>query len=409
MRDWILRGLYWLGSECTLLGRIATGGWRFLPSQAALVIGFSYLFVPIDLIPDRTPFVGHLDEIGILVIGFVAAHMLLPSSEKSKRSTAIRPARDTRRASARVVPSFFMVGAPRCGTTSLFSALGHHPDVFCCPVKEPNHFATDRNARPAVIASALRRGALLTAGSPGMEVLPRVATTPDFDIYLQLFDGWAGEHAVGEASTSYLLSETAAEEIARRRPDAKIIVVLRQPVDRARSEYMMHAQLGRKIGSTDPHGAAIGGYNDQDAISLSAIIAASLYAPQIERYLRVFDRSQVLFLRFEDLAGAPAETLRTVFVHLGVDPGQGAGLSLSQQNQSRAVRFPLLNQVLFKSGLRDVILHALPASLRRRLARRYYAPKAAVLPEIPLDVFRADIAATALLTGLDLSGWVTEA
>ncbi len=405
MRDWILRGIYWCGSECTLLGRIATGGRPFLPSQAALLIAFSYLFLPFDLIPGRTPLVGHLDKLAFLVCGFVAAHKLLPASEALRRSTATATPRRADLPAARVVPNFFIVGAPRCGTTSLFSAMDLHPDIFCCPVKEPNHFATDRNAKPSIIASAMRRGALLTEGAPGMNVLPRVATTPDFDTYLHLFDGWAGEHAVGEASTSYLFSETAAQEIARRRPDARIIVVLRHPVERSRSEYLMHAQLGRKMGSTDPHGALVGGFDDHDEISLSSIIAASLYAPQIARYLHAFGREQVLFLRFEDLAGTPAETLRRVFQHLSVDPDPRTGISLSQQNQSRAVRYKLLNQVLFKSGLRDVILHGLPGSWRRRLARRYYANEAADLPEIPLDLFLSDIAETERLTGLDLSGW----
>ena len=397
------------GSECALLGRIATGGRRFLPCQLALLVGISCLFLPINPIPDSTPVIGHLDKLVVLLCGFIAAHLMLPASETLRRSLANAIPRDAPAPSARVVPNFFIVGAPRCGTTSLFSAMAQHPDIFCCPVKEPNHFATDRNAKPSIIASAVRRGALLTAGSPGMDVLPRVATTPDYDTYLRLFDGWAGQHAVGEASTSYLFSETAAEEIARRRPDARIIVVLRHPVDRARSEYLMHAQLGREMGSTDPHGALVGGFDDQDAISLSSIVAASLYAPQVARYLRVFGREQVLFLRFEDLAGNPAGTLRRVFQHLGVDPDPRADISLSQQNQSRAVRYPMLNQVLFRSGLRDVILHGLPGSWRRRLARRYYAKEAAALPDIPLDLFLSDIAETERLTGLDLSRWTAKA
>ena len=79
MRNWTLRGLYWFGSECSLLGRIATGGRDFWPSQAALAIGIFYLVGPIDLIPGRTPFIGHLDELAFLVLGLVAAHRLVPT------------------------------------------------------------------------------------------------------------------------------------------------------------------------------------------------------------------------------------------------------------------------------------------------------------------------------------------
>jgi hypothetical protein len=341
-----------------------------------------------------------------LVAGFVAAHKLAPIEEKSPRRGNIAAAQRASRTCQSALPNFFIVGAPRCGTTSLFDAIGRHPDVFCCPVKEPNHFATDRNAKPKVLASAIRRGTLLKPGLAGLDVLPRVATTPDFETYLSLFNDWLGESAIGEASTSYLLSKTAASEIARRRPDARIIMVLRQPVQRAQSEYLMHAQLGRKMGNFDEGQAALGTCDDEDAVDASTIIETSLYAPQIQRYLDVFTREQLLFLRFEDLLSNEGEVLRSVFQHIGVDPEPASAISLSHQNQSRSVRFPLLNRLLFKSGLRDVILHGLPAPIRRRLARRYYSTGRQSAPHLPIDMFRADIAETQRLTGLDLSDWV---
>jgi hypothetical protein len=408
MRDWTLRFFYWIEAECILVGRIAVGGKSLWPAQAALAIGLGYLVGPIDLIPNRTPFIGHLDGLLFLLGSFTAAHRLAPVSLKSLRGTHASPLRQAPRSIVPVLPNFFIVGAPRCGTTSLFDAISRHPDVFCCPVKEPNHFATDRNAKPEVLASAIRRGALLKPGAPGLDVLPRVATTPDFETYLSLFSGWSGEGAVGEASTSYLVSETASSEIARRCPDARIIMVLRQPVQRAQSEYLMHAQLGRKLGNFNEGNAVIGISDDGDAVDTSTIIETSLYAPQIRRYLNNFSREQVLFLRFEDLLTREHEVLRRVFSHIGVNPDPADTISLSHQNQSRSVRFPLLNRLLFKSGLRDVILHGLPAPIRRRLARKYYTTRSQCAPSLPLDLFLKDIAETQSLTGLDLSHWIQE-
>ncbi len=391
------------------MGRIAVGGRSFLPSQVALTIGVAYLFVPIDLIPDRTPVIGHVDELAFLVVGFVAAHKLVPPRKAIRQvgkvdSLAPKPA-----SSVRVVPNFFIVGAPRCGTTSLFDTMSRHPDVFCCPVKEPNHFAIDRNTNPHVIASAVRRGVLLTEGAAGMAVLPRVATTPDYETYLSLFNGWTGQHAVGEASTFYLMSEVAPAEIARRRPDARIIVVLRQPVERAQSEYLMHAQLGRTMGSLDSIDAVLPNPADgEGAIKSRTIIETSLYAPQIERYLHAFAREQMLFLRFEDVVHNPSDVLRRVYQHIGVDPDFSVETNLSHQNQTRSVRFPALNRLLFRSGLRDVILHGLPSPVRKLLAKRYYGTGARTRPTLPLDLFRTDIAKTERLTGLDLSAWIRE-
>jgi hypothetical protein len=367
-------------AEGALLRRICAVNPAAFAAQAALLIGLAYRFAPIDLIPNRIPVVGHADEFAFLISGFLIARRLAPPPRRLLGRV-------------RVVPNFFIVGAARCGTTSLFDALGAHPDVFCCPVKEPNHFATELRERPWVMESARRRGVLIEPGSPALTVLPRVAITPDYDMYVRLFADWAGQSAVGEASTSYLFSPRAAAAIAERQPGARIIVVLRQPVERARSEIQMHAQLGRTLGD--------------DEYGLPKTIRASLYAPQIERYLEVFAREQILFLLFEEMMADPAGTLRAVFAHIGVNPAPGDGIVLKHHNQSRPVRFARLNQLLFRSGLRDVLAHVLPRPVREGLARWYYARGTRSTPPcVTLDMFRADIAQTGRLIGRDLSHWL---
>jgi hypothetical protein len=184
----------WAHAEGVLLRRIFSADRACFSAQAALLIGIAYQFAPIDLIPNRIPVVGHADEFAFLLSGFLLARRLAPP---------LRRACNRVRA---IVPTFFIVGAARCGTTSLFDALGEHPDVFCCPVKEPNHFATELRERPWVIESARRRGVLIEPGSAALTVRPRVAITPDYDMYLRLFEDWEGQSAVGEASTAYLMS-----------------------------------------------------------------------------------------------------------------------------------------------------------------------------------------------------------
>jgi len=380
MRFFLVQCVARVHAEGALLRRICVADRAAFAAQAALLIGLAYQFVPIDLIPNRIPVIGHADEFAFLLSGLLVARRLAPP-----------PRRTFGR--ARVVPNFFIVGAARCGTTSLFDALSAHPDVFCCPVKEPNHFATELRERPWVMASARRRGVLIEPGSPALSVLPRVAITPDYDMYLRLFEDWAGQTAVGEASTSYLFSPRAAAAIAQRQPHARIIVVLRQPVERARSEIQMHAQLGRTLGD--------------DEYGLPKTIRASLYAPQIQRYLEVFAREQIVFLLFEEMMADPAATLRAVFAHIGVDPALGDGIVLRHHNQSRPVRFAWLNRLLFSSGLRDVLAHVLPRPVRRAIASWYYARGARPRPpRVTLAMFHADIAQTGRLIGRDLSHWL---
>jgi hypothetical protein len=383
--------------ECSAFVRIIFGGRAYHAARAALAVGIGYLFAPFDLIPARTPYVGHLDELGILIVSFVIARKIAPAP----------PARWPRRSeNAGPLPNFLIVGAPRCGTTSLYDALGRHPDVFCCPVKEPNHFCTDRSARPWVLESAKRRAVLIASDEPRSPALPRVATTTDIGLYKSLFSDWGGERAIGEASTAYLLSSEAAAEIAKVQPGARIIVVLRQPVQRSQSEYLMHLQLGRAKTDLD---AVLAGHTEHltgELQVLKTIIEGSLYAPQIRRLLEHFPRENVLFLLFEDLVRTPASALRAAFLHIGVSPDQGESIVLARENESRAVKSHRLNRLVAGTGLREVITHLLPAKLRRRLACRYYKAAPTARPAIDIGLFREDIAETERLIGRSLAHWL---
>ncbi len=383
--------------------RIIAGGSSYRLAQLSLLIGFAYCVGPLDLIPARMPYVGHLDEICALVGAFLIARRLAPDA-MDEAGIAAAPS-GARRGGAEGLPNFFIVGAARCGTTSLFNAIGQHPDVFCCPVKEPNHFCTDRNAKSWVIEGARKRMVLLSRDQPAPPALPRVATTLDLETYRKLFAGWAGQAAVGEASTAYLLSTDAARNIADSYPAARIIIVLRDPVQRAQSEYLMHAQLGRSRADLDAAVADSKTPPCGEFEPLGNIVGGSLYAPQIRRYLAEFPREQILFLLFEDVLRDPAAALAQVFAHIGVSTKAGAGIGLPRENESRVVRSAGLNRMLANTGLRDTILHLMPRTLRRSIARRYYRADRVTRPEIPSSLFDDDMVETEALIGRDLSAW----
>jgi hypothetical protein len=102
------------------------------------------------------------------------------------------------------LPNFFIIGAAKSGTTSLYHYLRQHPEIFMSPVKEPRYFAL--------------AGHPLDFRGPGDERL-RQLTTTTLDAYLQLFAGVRNEPAVGEASVLYLHHEDAAEAIAHHVPE----------------------------------------------------------------------------------------------------------------------------------------------------------------------------------------------
>ena len=116
-------------------------------------------------------------------------------------------------------PNFFIVGAPKCGTTALSEYLKEHPNVFISTTKEPHYFASDM-----VYHRTIENG----------------------DDYLTLFKETTEEHiAVGEASVWYLYSEKAIQNIYSFNENAKIIIMLRKPVDMV---YSMHSQQIQSIG-----------------------------------------------------------------------------------------------------------------------------------------------------------------
>ena len=120
-------------------------------------------------------------------------------------------------------PNLFLVGAAKAGTTSVYDELARHPAIYMSPMKEPHYFSR--------IQPSPERAAFF----------PHVT---DEDEYMALFDGVTEERLVGEASTSYLWDASAAERIQSVAPEASILIMLRNPVERAYSQYWNDVREG---------------------------------------------------------------------------------------------------------------------------------------------------------------------
>lgn len=200
-------------------------------------------------------------------------------------------------------PNFFLVGAPRCGTTSMYTYLKQHPDIYLSLIKEPLFFCRD-----------------LTA--------PAFAVT-DPDSYRSLFSDAGSASAVGEGSVWYLMSRIAARAIVDDAPDARIIVMLRRPIDMMSSLHALYlrtgnediedfaealaAQSARQRGQRLPPGV----YFPEGLQYLQV----ARYADQVERYLNAVGRERVHCVLFDDFARDPARAYRDTLAFLGVDSG----------------------------------------------------------------------------------------
>lgn len=201
-------------------------------------------------------------------------------------------------------PDFFIVGAPRAGTTSLYHYLRRHPDLFMPAVKEPHFFA---QIRPVPEQSHL---------FPAM----------DEQRYLRLFKGARDHLAVGEASPSYLVTTEAARRIQERVPHARIIILLRDPVERAFSHYLMDVRDG--LQTLPFYEALVKDYQAprKEWGAARLYVEEGRYHDSIKRYAGSFGAGNVAVFLCEGLALNANLVVSHVLEFLGLDPGRMAPL-----------------------------------------------------------------------------------
>ncbi|MEK6326317.1 MAG: sulfotransferase [Actinomycetota bacterium] len=271
-------------------------------------------------------------------------------------------------------PNLFLVGAAKAGTTSLYRELARHPAIYMSPMKEPHFFS---QIEPA----------------PGRKAFfPHVTGE---DEYLALFEGATTEELLGEASTSYLWDGQAAERIKRVVPEARILIMLRDPVDRAYSQYWNDVREGIERRTFLDALVEEQQRSGPGAWGVSSLhIDCGRYADQVERYLDRFGaRVQVLF--FEDFAGHEASAIADVHSFLGLG-SPAAGAAPRRMNPASLPRNRLSAALLASGKLRRVVRATVPRPLRSRL-RAGLLKRAAPPPMDPaarallMEIYRPEV------------------
>lgn len=214
------------------------------------------------------------------------------------------------------LPNFFILGAGKSGTSALYYQLAKLPQVHLSTPKEPCFFDYE-----------YERG-------------------PDYYWRTYYASGWRGQPLVGEARAANLLLPYVPQRIHQTAPDARLIVILRNPVDRAFSHWWMlhcNGRETRKFGEAVRENQAriaagitiesanaerlwrshmSPGLNDHGVrtCSLRVYLEAGYYALQLERYLRYFPRSQLCVLFYDELNQSPLKLSRRLYEFLGLDP-----------------------------------------------------------------------------------------
>lgn len=306
------------------------------------------------------------------------------------------------------MPGFLIIGAAKCGTTALARYLEQHPQVFVSPIKEPNFLAfEDRHP----VADKRRQAERATWKLP----------TGTLEEYQRLFDGAAAGQVIGEASTSYLYWPDAPRLIRKYVPHAKLITVLRNPVERAFSSYLHTRREGEE--NIEDFGAALDeepGRREAGYAMRWRYVDAGLYYGQLKRYYDMFDSSQIRVYLYEDFRDNTSGVVKDVLKFLGVD--ESFDVNTAQRHNVSGLPRNRLFKFLYacvsrppepvKAVVRAVLprkrmlalQHRLRTSIQNRgLARPEFDPR---VRQRLIDTFRDDVIKLQDLLGRDLSHWL---
>ncbi|HYC33165.1 MAG TPA: sulfotransferase [Gemmatimonadales bacterium] len=297
------------------------------------------------------------------------------------------------------IPNFFIVGAPKCGTTALHRYLSPHPNIFLSRLKEPHYFAKDLGTYPA--AKTLEQ-------------------------YLALFEERTPAHTrVGEASVYYLRSRVAIGNIREFNPDARLIAMLRNPVEMV---YSLHSQLLYWGEESEPDFETAWRLQERRAAghdipprsrepSLVQYEHIGRLGSQTERMLSIFPREQVRLILYDDFAADPQRVYDDVLRFLGV-PHDGR-TEFPKVNDNKRARLGWLGWFIrkpppalrrsYRKLKRSVGGSGLDAVKRevvsRNTVKEKRSPLSAEFREELVEAFRGEVDLLSRILDRDLSHW----
>ncbi len=276
-----------------------------------------------------------------------------------------------------MLPNFILAGAEKTGSTSLYNYLKQHPDVFMPSVKEPDFFIPDHGIT-------------------------------DIREYESLFQEVESETAVGEASVGCFHSNGSAARIDEHLPEVTILLVLRDPAERAFSHYNMLRENG--VIPNRPFIDALQDAQRKGSFKYTGL-PTSRYAAQLRQYKDVFGNRLNVYLH-RDFKNETLSTVQEMFEDIGVDPEYMVDTS-HNHNETRIPQSSSINQLVWdKNAVKGVLKNLLPTSIQDHLRelvttmnRKPPPPLSDDARRFVIERLRDDIEKTEELIGRDLSSW----
>lgn len=302
---------------------------------------------------------------------------------------------------------FFIVGAMKSGTTTLFDDINGHEQIFMPVEKEPFYYVWKTEEYQFKLPS-----------TNGFASIDRWKIFTTEQKYNSLFDKAKEDQLCGEASTFYLPHMNAAEEIKKEHPRSKIIIILRDPVSRAYSAYNFQCSFGLEPEQSFEKAIRDEKEGNRDEWLYGwRYLYCSSYYEQVKKYYEVFGKERILVLTQEQLRNERQESVNSVCEFLGVD-----SIKVNVKNNSNVTSVPSgkvgkLVKYMFSrpSIIKDSVKGFIPISIRRKIksnvmnqVAKYSAKPERIdkyLEEELKKYFKKDVENLGTLIGKDLSKW----
>ena len=293
-------------------------------------------------------------------------------------------------------PNFFIVGAPKSGTTALYSYLTQHPEIFMSRLKEPQFFASDIFGHQRNVTTMAE--------------------------YLRQFEE-ARAPAIGEASTCYLASPGAPGEIKEFCPSARIIIMLRNPVDVMYAEHSERlinggehiVDFAAELDANEPRRYRTGPFKGQRAVRPSYCQVVR-FSQHVKRYIDAFGRTNVHVIVYDDFSKNPQLAYQNVLTFLGVS--QNHECAFNVVNANRRIRNTTLHDFLSHPPkiLQGLARSLLARSIRQRITTYLNGFNEKFVPRPEMNQllrkrleseYAEDVRELSRLVDRDFSSWTT--
>lgn len=253
------------------------------------------------------------------------------------------------------LPNFLVIGAGKAGTTSLYFYLAQHPEVFMSALKEVNFFAVE--------------GQQLRFNGPRDDREAKYCfSVTSLESYSRLFAEATNQKAIGEISPYYLYSAQAPERINFHIPNVKLIAILRNPVDRAYSNFLHLQRDGREPLKSFAEAIKAEENRVRQNWSPSWYYQGSgFYSHLLSRYYQKFDKQQIKIWLYEDYVSQTVKTTQEIFEFIGVDPSFKPDAS-ERYNVSGIPKYQFVHDLISRKNLiKTLAKPVLPKSIVKTL------------------------------------------